>query len=69
MFRLTVLLESRWFLLLDSISKERGFLFFSVMPPLVLVYRAGECWHGDRAARAWEPALPWAGAALAHQSP
>lgn len=46
-FRLTVLLESRWFLLLDNISKERGFLFFfffPVMPPPVLVYRAGRCW-------------------------
>lgn len=39
MFRLTVLLRSRWFLLLDNISKERGFLlFFSLMPPLVLLF-------------------------------
>lgn len=32
MFRLTVLLASRWFLLLGNISKERGFPFFCNAP-------------------------------------
>lgn len=59
MFRLTVLLESRWFLLLDNISKERGFsLFFSIMPPVVLVYRAGRCWHGEGACCTGAEACP-----------
>lgn len=62
MFRLTVLLESRWFLLLDNISKESFFWVFCNAPS-----GAGLS-SSEMLAWVQKPAHPWAGASLVHQS-